>query len=82
MNGFDNSFIPFHIDLMNEIHSYLSYFYVVEFLLSLVIKGFFFPKFSNEFNYEDPKNIYQLMVTIYGKWYNFFKNLATIGNLA
>jgi hypothetical protein len=31
MNGVDNSFIPFYIDLRNEIHSYFSYFYVVEF---------------------------------------------------
>jgi hypothetical protein len=60
MNEVDNSFIPFHIDLRNEIHSYFSYSYVVKFLSSLVIKRFFFfPIFSNRFNYEDPKNIYQ-----------------------
>lgn len=41
MNGVDNSFMPFYIDLRNEIHSYFSYFYVVEFVSSLVIKGFF-----------------------------------------
>jgi hypothetical protein len=46
MNGVDNSFIPFHIDLRNEIHSYFSYFYVVKFLSSLVIKGFFFQNFQ------------------------------------